>query len=395
MSKIKFIILNSMILLAGSSASAQGGYEEILRRIEANSTTLSALRERMEAEKLANHTGLTPANPEVEVGYLWGTPSAIGNRTDIGVRQTFDFPTAYAHRGRIADLRDRGAELAYRSERIELLLSAKKVLIELTCYNALAQEYETRLRNAERMAQTYAARLERGEGNAIENNKAQLNLQTVRSELSRIEIEREALLSELARMNGGEPVEFTSVSYPACALPADFAAWQAAAEQESPVLQYLSTQVDIAGRQVRLDRSMAMPKISLGYMSERVVGQRFQGITAGLSIPLWENRNRTKQAKSAARAAETMARDTRVQFHGRLENLYARAAGLHRDAVSYRAALARYSNAALLDKALAAGEISLLEYLLETEYYYAAIDKLLEAERDYQLAVAELSAVEL
>jgi hypothetical protein len=49
----------------------------------------------------------------------------------------------------------------------------------------------------------------------------------------------------------------------------------------------------------------------------------------------------------------------------------------------------------LLKKALDAGEISLLTYLMEVEYYYDAINKVLEAERDYELAAAELSAVEL
>ena len=389
------LILSIVLIAAGYGASAQDGYEDVLRQIEQNSTTLSALRERMEAEKLGNHTGLTPINPEVEFNYLWGSPSAIGNRTDIGVRQTFDFPSAYAHRGRIAKMRDTGAELAYKAERLDLLLAAERTLIELTHCNALAGEYEARLRNARQLAESYAARLERGDANAIENNKAQLNLQTVQNEYSRIMIERETLLSELARMNGGREVVFAAASYPAYSIPADFASWYAGAQERSPVLQYLSTQVDIAERQIRLNRSMALPKISIGYMSERVVGERFQGVSAGISIPLWENRNRVKQARAETRAAETMVEDTRLQFYGRLENLYTRAAELNRNAAMYRASLAEYSNAGLLDKALAAGEISLLEYLLEAEYYYTAIENVLEAERDYALAVAELRAVEL
>ena len=37
----------------------------------------------------------------------------------------------------------------------------------------------------------------------------------------------------------------------------------------------------------------------------------------------------------------------------------------------------------------------MLDYLLEIGYYYDAIVQVLEAERDYELALAELSAVEL
>ncbi len=392
---MKKLIISIALLAAGQAAAAQEGYEPVLRQIERNSTTLNALREQTEAQKLGYRTGLNPPDPEVEFNYLWGSPSSTGNRKDIKVTQTIDVPSAYVQRGRIADMQGAGAELAYKSERIDLLLAAKQALIGLTYYNALAQEYGTRLRNAQQIAGTYAARLERGDANAIENNKAQLNLRTVQNELARIDIEREALLSELARMNGGQPVVFEAVSFPPYPLPADFASWYAGAEEKSPALQYLSTQVDISQQQVKLNRSMAMPKITAGYMSEKVVGQRYQGITTGISIPLWENRNRVKQARAEVRAAETVAEDTRLQFYGRLQNLYSKASDLQYNAQSYRASLAEHNNAALLGKALDAGEISLLEYLLEAEYYYRAVTDVLEAERDYQFAVAELSAVEL
>lgn len=49
----------------------------------------------------------------------------------------------------------------------------------------------------------------------------------------------------------------------------------------------------------------------------------------------------------------------------------------------------------LLKKALDAGEISLLEYILEIGLYYDTVNQALEAERDYQKAYAELSAVQL
>ncbi len=389
------LIISIALLAAGYAATAQEGYEPVLQQIEQNSTTLNVLREQMQAQKLGNRTGINPANPEVEFNYLWGSPSAIGNRTDIKVTQTIDFPSAYVQRSRIANMQNRGAELAYKSERIDLLLAAKQSLIELTYYNALAQEYEMRLSNSQQIAQTYAARMERGDANAIENNKAQLNLRTVQNELARIDIERGALLSELTRMNGGQPVVFDAVSFPAYSIPADFASWYTGAEAKSPALQYLSTQVDISQQQVKLSRSMALPKITAGYMSEKVVGQRYQGITTGISIPLWENKNRAKQARAEVRAAETVVEDTRLQFYGRLQNLYSRASDLQHNAQSYRASLSEHNNAALLGKAFEAGEISLLEYLLEAEYYYRAVTDVLEAERDYQLAVAELSAVEL
>jgi hypothetical protein len=56
----------------------------------------------------------------------------------------------------------------------------------------------------------------------------------------------------------------------------------------------------------------------------------------------------------------------------------------------YKEALEVTNNRELLKKALDKGQLSLINYLLELSVYYETIDKYLETERDYQLAVAEL-----
>jgi len=392
---VKKIIVGLFLLTIVFSLKAQQTYESVLQQIEANSTSLNALREQVEADKLNNRTGIWLDNPEVEFNYLWGSPSIIGDRKDFSVTQSFDFPTAYAHRNKISKMENANLDMQYKSERINLLLSAKEACIELVYYNALAKEYAVRLANAERIAETYQSRLDRGDANILESNKAQLNLTTVQNELALINIEKEALLSELKRMNGGMDIQFSASDYPANNLPLNFTDWYAVAESKSPVLQYVSGEIAISNQQIKLNRALGLPKLSAGYMSEKVVGERFQGVTVGVSIPLWENKNRIKQAKAQVKAAESTLEDTKVQFYNRLQNLHLKAAGLQQNAMKYRTSLQNFSNEPLLKKALDAGELSLLNYLLEIEYYYDAMNKALEAERDYQLSVAELSAVEL
>jgi cobalt-zinc-cadmium efflux system outer membrane protein len=392
---MKKLIVSILLISAILSATAQSGYETVLQEIEANSTTLGALRGQMEAQKLGNRTGIYLANPEMEFNYLWGNPDLVGNRTDITVKQSFDFPSAYEHRGKIAGLQNNNVELAYKSERIKVLLSAKQVCIELVYYNALAREYAVRLQNAGRIAATYKARLDKGDANILENNKAQLNLTVVQTETARIEAERAALLSELKRLNGGRDIAFPGDVYPAGMLPANFEAWYATAEAKSPVLQYVAGQIEIGRQQVKLNNALGLPRFSAGYMSEKIVGEHFQGVTAGVSVPLWENKNRVKQARAQVRASETALEDSKVQFCNRLQSLYIKAAALQQNARKFRQSLSENNNEPLLKKALDLGEISLLNYLLEIGYYYDAVNKVLEAERDYELAVAELSAVEL
>jgi len=389
------LIISILLISLGVAAQAQSGYETVLQQIEANNTTLAALRQQTEADKLGNRTGLTPVNPEVEFNYLWGNPSVIGNRTDMSVTQTFDFPTAYAHRSKIANLQNTNAELSYKAERLNVLLSAKQACIELVYYNALLKEYAVRLQNADRIAQACKIKLDKGETNILEYNKAQLNFTAVQAEIAQMDAERTALLSELKRLNGGKEIQNSEFKIQNSMLPVNFEEWYATAESKSPVLQYVRGQIEIGQQQIKLNRAMGLPKFSAGYMSEKVVGEHFQGVTVGMSIPLWENKNRVKQAKAQTQATEAMLEDSKVQFYNRLQTLYFKTAALQQNAQKVRQSLTDNNNEPLLKKALDAGEISLLNYLLEIEFYYNAINKALEAERDFELAAAELWAVEL
>jgi len=393
--KMKILFIYILLMASLLHVNAQSEYENVLLQIEENNSTLEALREQMEAQKLGNRTDIYLSDPEVEFNYLWGNPSEIGNRTDFSISQSFDFPTAYGHRSKIAKLENANLDISYKSERLNFLLSAKQTCIQLAYNNALAKEYTRRLENAKRIAETYRIRLDKGDANILESNKAELSLTSVQNELDKIEIEQTSLLSELKRLNGGKEIQFPFAAYPDKPLPSDFAEWYSLTEPKSPVLQYVKAQIEISQQQVKLNKAMNLPKFSAGYMSEKVVGERYQGIMLGISIPLWENKNKVKQAKAQVRANESMFEDSKIQFYNRLQNLYLKAFSLQQNVVKYKKALASFSNETFLKKALDAGEISLLNYLLELEYYYDTMDKTLEAERDLELAKAELSSLEL
>ena len=383
------------IAMQNALATKQDVYAPILQQIEQNSLTLDALKKQAEARKTGNRTGLTPANPEVEFGYLWGNPVAIGNRKDISVRQTFDFPTVYAQRSKLADAQDDNAEYEYRAQRADLLLAAKKTCIELVYYNALSALYAEQTENARQIMNAVEKMRQAGEANIFEYNKAVLNHTNISGELNRTNLERRRLLAELTRMNGGQPIVFDCASYDSHALPADFDSWYAEAEANAPALHYLKAQAEASNRQVSLTKASTLPKFSVGYMGEFVTGEKFQGITVGMSIPLWENKNKVRQAEAEARTAVQLAEDARMQYYNRLKSLYAEIAGLQENVRQYDAVLQQNDNARLLLKAYQSGEISLLEYLLEMEYHFTALDKRLQAERDLELALAELNAYQL
>lgn len=383
------IIALIISMVSGSPLLAQNTIDSVLVEIEKNNTTLSALQKRAEADKLGNKTGIYLTNPEIEFNYLWGN-DLTGNRTDFSAKQTFDFPTAYGYKNQITDIKNEQVVLEYQKQRKELLFKTRLVCYDLIYTNALTVELSNRISNAESIATSYKAKLDAGETNILEYNKAQLNLLNLSKEMESLNIEREALLGELTRLNGAVPIEFAQSEYPVTTIPADFEQWYTQAEQSNPLLIWLKKEIELNQKQVNLNRAMSLPKFQAGYMSENVVGQEFQGLTFGLSIPLWENKNTVKFAKANALAAESFASDHKVQIFNRFKILHAKAIGLQNNVSDYKSKLQSFDNSGLLEKALDKGEMSLINYMLELSIYYESVKASLELEREMNIALAEL-----
>lgn len=382
-------------IASAAQNTGPGNIEAILKEIEQNNTSLQALSEQAGADRLATRTGITLPAPEVEAGFLKGRPNAIGNRTDIAVSQGFDIATVSGARLRQARRQERLIGLQTASERTKILLEAKLCCIELIYYNRLAQELEIRLQHAQTLADAYSHRLESGDASRLETGRAQLNLSMVRGEMARVEIERSSLRAELQRLNGGREITLDDTGFPPVSLPGDFESWLADAGRRDPGIEYARRDLEVSQRGVGLAQTERLPDFSVGYMRERTLGQRYEGVTVGVSLPLWGSRNGVKHAKAALAASQARERDTNVQFAEQMKNLYLRVSALEKAATEYRRALAEADNTDLLKKALDAGEISLPDYTVVMGIYYDMVDMALEAERDFQSACAKLTAMEL
>lgn len=213
----------------------------------------------------------------------------------------------------------------------------------------------------------------------------------INKELELIEIERITLLSELTCLNGGIFIDFTDSQFQSPVIPADFEQWYVSAEQNNPVSIWIEEEMEISKKQEKLNRAMSLPKLQTGFMSEKIIGEQFQGITIGLSIPLWENKNTVKFAKANTIALESIITDNKIQLNNYLKSLHTKAISLKQNADDYRLNLRLFDNSELLKKALDKGEISLINYILELSVYYESVNQLLELERGLNNTAAELN----
>jgi cobalt-zinc-cadmium efflux system outer membrane protein len=390
----KYLKIWAILFILPFSLSAQITVDSVLLTIEKNNTTLTALRKSVEAEKTGNQTGIYLQNPQVGFDYLWGNNSAIGNKIDFSITQSFDFPTAYNYRRQIADSRNQQVDLEYQKHRKDILYNARLLCTNIMYSNASIEEYEKRLIHAQTLADAYQALYERGQVSILEHNKAQLNLLNLKKEAQARNIERTAYLRQLSALNNGQEIEFIQNSFPARILPADFDQWYSNAEKNNPALQWLKQEIEVNMQKEKLNRALSLPKASAGYMSEKIVGEHFQGITVGVSIPLWENKNTVKYVQTQTLALQSIEVDRKLQFYNQLKIQYEKATSLQKTVAEYRQALETSNNAELLKKALDQGEITLISYLMELSFSYSAMDNLLESEYELNKALSILDQFE-
>lgn len=379
------------ILLFGAYIGAQNQMESVLESIEKNNLTLSALQKSAEAQQLENKTGKYLQNPEVEFNYLWGSPSSVGNRTDFNVTQSFDFPTAYRYKNQLSKIKNEQVQLEYEKQRRELLFNARVVCYNLIYVNALQKELLKRVDHAESMSNAYQTSFDKGESNVLEYNKALLNQLNVTQELEQLTYERERLMAELTSLNGGELIEFTQSNFKMVETPMSFDEWYSQAEEISPMLNWLKKEVEQSEKQVQLNRSLSLPKFHAGYMSEKIVGEEFSGLSVGISIPLWENKNKVKYARVRTLAVEEAANNYKIQLYNHLKALHKNITELQKNVANYQEKLQHINSTDLLQKALDAGEISLIDFLFESSIYYESVKTSLKMEQELNQLAAELN----
>lgn len=392
---MKTVFIATAMAATASLAWSADIYTPVLTAIEAHNPRVKAAKARVAAELDENSTGLAPADPEVEFGYLWGTKSGMGHRKDVSVSQQFDFPTVYNRRREVAKAMDAEANIRGSVTRQQVLLQAKELCIQLIYANANEQLCLTNLNNARRMANAYSRMLAAGHTTQLEANKTQLSLAEAEAQFNEAVTERMALMRRLQSLNGGDSLAFEVAAFPAIVLPADPDSLCLAAMEANADLESYRRTARTAQTRVSLAKSLNLPKISVGYMGEFTPDEGWQGVKVGVSVPLWENRRGVRAAKAASIAAVSEYDDAASEFQNGFMESYDRAVRLTQTVSVLKASLSESDNTRLLNQALAQGEISLLQYLDELEFLLQAQLRLLEAERALALEAARLTAHEL
>ena len=137
--------------------------DEILRQVEANNKELKANYQSLKAQKVEAKLDNNLPDPSVTYSHFWGNKEDMGFTGEFVASQSFDFPTLYYQRGKLAKERAAGLDRQGASFRQQVLLQAQTICLDLVLLNQQRALLATRLDNAERLSAFYASKLEKGD----------------------------------------------------------------------------------------------------------------------------------------------------------------------------------------------------------------------------------------
>lgn len=386
------LLLGSGICL-GAPSEVYPTSDSLMKTIREHNRTLLTAWETYQVAMLQAGTGNTPPDPEVEMGYLYGSPTELGNRVDFSVSQEMDFPTAYIHKSRLRKIRTSQAELDYIIVRQEVLLQAKQLWIEHIYLNQRKILLEKRLLQANTISEHFQQKLEAGEVSHLAYSQSNLQLASIKSEFDQVLMEIKNAELTWSEISGGMDVEIRDTIFP---LPMEIIPDSVLnVYLNSPHMLRYSQELQSKEEAKKLAVSENLPRLKAGYYSESVLDVKFKGFQVGITVPLWENSNRIKQAKSeisfaqqdAQRFANLQQRKVKQNLE-QLESLRTRTKLLEE-------ALGTGKSLELLALSLENGEISMSEYFYASDFYFQNQQLLLQYQRDLLVQEAELLKVYL
>ncbi len=388
---MKLTIITAVLFLWAGSLSSQNSIDDVLRSVEANNKDLRANAQLIQSQKLESRLDNNLPDPTVTYSHLYGNKEGMGFTGEFIASQSFDFPSLYAQKHKLTKAKSAGLDQQASAFRQQILLQAKEICLDLVLLNQQKRLLEIRLQNAEQLSDLYASRLERGDANVLETNKIDLELLNVRTEARMNETARAAKLQELATLNGGIAIDFTDTAYVLTPEPPVFEELKDEVMEADPQLRSLRENQTIAARQLKVNKAKGLPGFELGYrMNPSSGGDRYNGFLVGIRIPLFSNRNNVKLAKAQRLYADMQLESTSFTVESGLRQLYTQSVSLKKSIDEYQDVLRSQNNIALLNKAIQAGQISMIEYFVDVTTYYQSVQNYLQLQNQYQKIMAQL-----
>lgn len=389
----KSIFIYALTLCAGIlHAAPLDKIDELVSELVIDNLGLKASEKTVESEKNAMQSSNNLPDPQLEFSHQWGQ-YGIGNKWSVGISQSFEWPGVYSSRNDLMRSRQTALDILQKIKIHELKLTIRKTILENIYFRQMESLRRKQLMRIDSLVSIYQKGVDQGEISILDLNKLKIERVNVQRDLSESINQLNENIESLIAMNGGNKLsdKFQGINdFPENELlPIDN--YIDSAMQNDPSLLYnIAMKQTYKNESKELNRSL-IPGFSLGYSHDYELGEHFNGISIGLSLPIFSTRHKKKEIEHKNIANSLEISDKEAEIRSSIRKKYALIINLDKELDDYCKALFNLDNFRLLDIALSAGHISLIEYLTQTNYFLDASEGFINMRYQRAIAFADLN----
>ncbi|MDE7109311.1 MAG: TolC family protein, partial [Muribaculaceae bacterium] len=352
--------------------------EEATRIISAGCPALKSLRSANEAAALEMSAETNLPDPEVEGEFL-AAPKGVENRWGAGISWGFDWPGLYsARKGKVRGEIDRltaQENLAVKNTVNEIRRLILDYILQTNRINVLKGIEASN----DTVADLAAKANKGGEMTLLDMNKIRLETASLEVRLSTLISERQSTVGRLSAIAGKDcqPI----LEEMECVFPESGDISESELREgigKSREMELAKSEINAASLGRKVAKMESLPSLSIGYRHAFEDGNHFNGGSLGFSLPLFSGRGKGKAAKAALEAANLAAEQIRYENESSGIISLRQLDLLKKEIAAVAPLLESADSNTLLLKAYRSGVITLIDYLVERNYYTEAAMQLLE-----------------
>ncbi len=385
---IVFALCGCLFLVNGFSQTTN--IEELLNEIEQNNIELKGYHSFIESQELENKSNNNLPDPQLSGYYLPYGDNTTDTYTEYQISQSFEFPTVYTSRGKWNDSKSQQLQSAYAKRRQEVLMDAKKYLIELAFLQKQKAIETERRTQSKKVLHQIQELFNKEQVGILDLNKAKIAWIQEQFVVEQIENDIQIFNSKLKTLNGDKPIETLSSQI---VLPVEIGSienlWQEKLANE-PSLQELKDNEVASLQKVKLEKNKVLPNVVLGYNYQGARGSNYSGFYGGLSLPLWSSKNKVKAAQANYEYQQSNTQVITTMLYAQFQETLNRYLLMLEKYNEYQNTMEYLDSEKLLFKAYMLGEYAFMDYYIELQFYRKASDRMLQMEKELQLLQGQL-----
>lgn len=389
MNKIK--ILNIFLALIICGPSFAQNIDEVLNSVLQNNKSIQANNTYLNKLNIEAKTGLTLNNPTISYLHLWDQNNNTGYAEEFEATQSFDFPSSYAYKNTISNLEIEKTEDRRKLFSIDILLEAKMACTEIIYLKRKKEESKMRANYAMKLVDNIRMKLQNGYTTQFELDKALISEMIIQNEYMDISNLLQKREDHLIELNGGQAIQLNVIEYPEQPVPESLNALFEHIESIDPLNKLIELEIKIAELNIKLTRTGSLPEFEVGYKLEKSTLDKFSGVILGMSIPLWQNKNKVSVSKINMDHMKSNIVQHENEHYYHIKSIYDDYISASERLSKFQGLWNKLNYLENIEKALEEGEISTTEYFMELKTLYEIKDNLLDIEKDYQLLLSQLN----